>query len=286
MSKTDTWLSGKGHTDENFPVGSRLVAKKHRPVILAFYRFARAADDAADHPTLAPAEKFAILDRLEATLDGNADAPEALALVPHLARHPSAARHARDLLAAFRQDVTKTRYETFGELMDYCTLSAMPVGRFLLDVHGEAPATRPASDALCAALQIINHVQDCAKDFRALDRVYMPLDILDRHGTSVEDLCRERATPGLRAALVEVTGLAASLLDDATRLPSAMVDRRLRMETAVIVRLADEIIARLMRHDPLSERVHLTKPQMLATALAALVRQSLTGRPVAASPAS
>ncbi|GAB5374681.1 MAG: squalene synthase HpnC [Acuticoccus sp.] len=283
MSDTETWQSGKGHTDENFPVASMLVAKRHRPVILAFYRFARAADDAADHPTLPADDRRAILDRLDRTLDGAADAPEAAPLAAQLATHPYAARHARDLLAAFRLDVGKARYATFEELMDYCALSAMPVGRFLLDVHGEPRAAWPASDALCAALQIINHVQDCGRDFRSIDRVYMPSDILARHGASVEDLGRDRAPPALRAALVDVSHRAAGLMDDAARLPGAIADRRLRMETAVIIRLAERILARLMRHDPLSERVHLSRPAMLRTAVTAIVLQGLAGRPAAAA---
>ena len=88
---------------------------------------------------------------------------------------------------AFRRDVTKLRYADWGELMDYCRYSAMPVGRYVLDVHGETRATWPLTDALCAALQIINHLQDCAKDYRALDRVYLPLDTMAAQGATPED---------------------------------------------------------------------------------------------------
>ena len=82
--------------------------------------------------------------------------------------------HCHELLAAFRQDATKTRYADWGELMGYCRLSASPVGRYLLDLHGKSRDTWPASDALCDALQVINHLQDCADDHRQLDRVYIP----------------------------------------------------------------------------------------------------------------
>ena len=78
--------------------------------------------------------------------------------------------------------MTKLRYANWNELLDYCRYSAMPVGRFVLDVHGESRDTWPANDALCAALQIINHLQDCAKDYRQLDRVYLPMDLLERAG--------------------------------------------------------------------------------------------------------
>ena len=88
--------------------------------------------------------------------------------------------HAQDLLKAFRLDATKRRYKDWDDLIAYCAYSAMPVGRFVLDVHGESRATWPASDAICAALQINNHLQDCANDYRDLDRVYMPLDELEK----------------------------------------------------------------------------------------------------------
>src|SRR6202167_6255635 len=91
-------------------------------------------------------------------------------------------RHALDVLTAFRMDVTKLRYEDWDEVIHYCRYSAMPVGRFMLDVHGESPSTWPASDALCAGLQINNHLQDCGKDYRDLNRVYLPRDALAAAG--------------------------------------------------------------------------------------------------------
>ena len=103
--------------------------------------------------------------------------------------------HALDLLEAFRRDVTKLRYRDWDDLLDYCRYSAMPVGRFVLDVHGESRDLWPANDALCAALQVINHLQDCAKDYREIDRVYIPEDALADAGISVEAL----AAPGCSA---------------------------------------------------------------------------------------
>src|SRR5215469_14400774 len=181
--------SGKGHRDENFPVASLLIRKAHRPVILAFYRFARAADDIADHPAAGRDEKLRILELMWRSLQGKAvDSDEAVALRHYLVERNVTSRHALDLLEAFRRDVTKRRYENWDELMDYCRYSAAPVGRFVLDVHGELPATWPASDALCTALQVINHLQDCGRDYRALDRVYLPLDLLGESGAELTDL--------------------------------------------------------------------------------------------------
>jgi len=171
------------------------------------------------------------------------------------------------LLSAFRQDATKHRYASWDELIDYCSRSAMPVGRFVLDVHGETRATWPASDALCAALQVINHVQDCAEDYRALDRVYIPLDALAASGASVEQLDGKESAPSLKDCLRGVVARTGVLLDESRGLEASVSDTRLALEISVIQSLASRLIAILMVRDPLAERVHLTKAEALATAL-------------------
>jgi hydroxysqualene synthase len=265
MSAAEEYASGKTSRGENFPVASALIARRHRAPILAYYRFARAADDVADHPTLPPERKLTLLDRLEATLLGNRDAdPAALPLRDEIAARGLSPTHALDLLTAFRLDVGKRRYADWGELINYCRYSAMPVGRFVLDVHGEDRASWPANDALCTALQIINHLQDCGRDYKALDRVYLPLDALAASGAEVEALAAAKASPRLRACLSALAARTASLLPEAARLPGQVEDRRLAIETAVIVALARKLLARLSARDPLSERVHLTKTHMLA----------------------
>jgi len=268
MTSSGQLRSGKGAHDENFPVASRLIKRQHRSVILAFYEFVRVADDIADHPELVSTEKIARLDRLEASLLGRGgDDPEGLRLRAVLEERNLSPRHAQDLLSAFRQDATKHRYATWDELIDYCSRSAMPVGRFVLDVHGESRATWPASDALCAALQIINHVQDCAKDYRALDRVYIPLDALAASDASVEQLEGKETAPALKACLRGVVARTAALLDESRGLEAKVNDTRLALEISVIQSLASRLIAILMVRDPLAERVHLTKAEALATAL-------------------
>ncbi len=260
MSDAATLRSGKTHRDENFPVASRLIHPRHRGIILAFYNFVRTADDIADHPTLPEPEKLALLDRLEAGLLGQgAEDAAAVALRSALAERGLGPRHAQDLLAAFRLDVTKRRYRDFDDLIGYCTLSAMPVGRFVLDVHGESRATWPANDALCAALQIINHLQDCAEDYRNLDRVYVPLDALARAGIGVEALGQERASPALRACLTELAQRTGTLLREAAPFSAQIKDLRLAMEVSVIHTVAQHLVGMLLRRDPLSERVHLSK---------------------------
>ena len=264
-------VSGKTRRDENFPVASSLIAARHRQPILAFYRFARAADDIADHQTLDPARKHALLDVMEATLLGRSDAhADALPLRLALGQHSMSPRHPLDLLVAFRADVSKNRYRDWPELIGYCRHSAMPVGRFVLDVHGESTLAWPASDALCAALQIINHVQDCGKDFRGLDRVYLPLDALDAAGAKIADISAAKASPQLRQCLHQMAVRTSALLDESAGFSPRILDFRLALEVAVIQRLARTLNDRLLRRDPLSEPVHLRKPHAALIAMLGL----------------
>jgi squalene synthase HpnC len=272
MTTSAELRSGKGAGDENFPVASVLVAPKHRAAVLAFYEFVRVADDIADHAQLAPAEKLARLDRMEESLLGTSDAePEGVRLRDALRARGLSPVHAQHLLRAFRQDVTKLRYDNWDDLIDYCRYSAMPVGRYVLDVHGESQATWPANDALCAALQIINHLQDCAKDYRDLDRVYVPLDALAANGLTVEALAAPRATPALMRCIGDLAKRTGTLLDESRPFALQIKDRRLAMEVAAIQSLAERLVGVLQTRDPLSERVHLSKPQMLLTGLTGAV---------------
>jgi hydroxysqualene synthase len=265
--------SGKGSGDENFPVASWLVAPQHRRPIMAFYEFVRIADDIADHPKLSPDEKIAHLDRMEESLLGRGDGNEAgIVLRAALAERKLSPQHAQDLLRAFRQDATKLRYKDWDELVDYCRYSAMPVGRFVLDVHGESRVTWPASDNVCAVLQIINHLQDCVKDYRALDRVYVPLDALAAAGARIEDLEAPRSSPQLLACLhglAERTGL---MLEQGSSLPAQINDRRLSLEIAAIVNLARHFVRLLREKDALSENVRLGKMGVAGFGLMGVVK--------------
>ncbi len=259
--------SGKGHSDENFPVASVLIAPAFRAPIMAFYRFARLADDIADHATAPAAEKLARLEAMRAGITGESDAePSAVTLRAVMAERGLDPEHALDLLEAFRRDVTKLRYESWGDLMDYCRYSAMPVGRFVLDVHGEDRATWPANDALCAALQVINHLQDCGKDYRTIDRVYLPQDMLTTAGARIEELGAGHASPALRSVIAALAERCQHLLAESASFARQIRDRRLGIEVAVIQRLAVSLAARLRRRDPLSERVHHGKAEALLLA--------------------
>ncbi|MEA2820203.1 MAG: hydroxysqualene synthase, partial [Bradyrhizobium sp.] len=263
MTTAGELRSGKTHRDENFPVASWIIHPRHRALILAFYNFVRTADDIADHASLDASTKLKLLDELEADLLGqDAGQREAVALRGALAERGLPPRHARDLLTAFRMDVTKLRYENWDDLIHYCSFSAMPVGRFVLDVHGESTATWPASDAVCAALQINNHLQDCGKDFRELNRVYIPRDALARHGALVEELGLSRASAALLACLHELADKNEALLREGDTLELQVADGRVACEIAVIQTYARQIVQLLKARDPLSERVHLSKAAM------------------------
>jgi hydroxysqualene synthase len=282
--------SGKTHRDENFPVASWIIHPRHRALILAFYNFVRTADDIADHATLAPSEKIAYLDLLESELLGNGDSQaEAVNLRRALAERAMSPRHALDVLIAFRMDVTKLRYENWDEVIHYCRYSAMPVGRFMLDVHGESPSTWTASDALCAGLQINNHLQDCAKDYKDLDRVYLPRDALAAAGASVDMLGQPRAPAPLLQCLHSLAAKTEGLLDDSISLAAEVRDFRLGVEVSVIQSFAQAIVSMLKVRDPLSERVHLSPMELIGRSVAGVVGETTrraSGRRLLSKPAA
>ncbi len=267
--------SGKGARDENFPVGSFLLPAPLRPHVATFYDFARTIDDIADNPDLAPEDKIARLDGFDRALLGQTDDPAYLKgqrIRESLAATGVTIQHCRDLVTAFKRDAVKLRYDDWDDLMGYCRFSAAPVGRYLLDLHGESADGYPASDALCDLLQVINHLQDCRDDYLALDRVYLPQDWMAAAGVSVEQLATERASPGLRAVIDQCLDGVDGLLARARTLPERLKSRRLGMESAAIIRLAEKLAAMLRRGDPMAGRVALSKPGLVAYAALGVAR--------------
>lgn len=274
--------SGKGVGDENFPVGSLLLPPALRPHVALFYDFARAIDDIADNPKLAPAEKITRLDGFAAAILGR-DSGDPAYRKAHLMRASLietgiTPQHCIDLIAAFKRDATVLRYASWEELIDgYCMLSAAPVGRYLLDLHGEDRSGYGASDALCNALQVINHLQDCKDDFLTLDRVYLPEVWLAAEGQSVSALEAPSTSPGLRRVLDRCIDGTEALLVEARTLPGRLRSRRLAYESGVIVALAERLATMLRRRDPVAERVALAKPAFLLVAARGLLRTFLQG---------
>ena len=261
--------SGKWRSGENFPVGSFLIRRDLRRHVHAFYRFARNADDIADNPELSPDDKIRRLDRMAEILDGasGAESPSAAAMRASLIETGVTAQHCHDVLHAFRLDAVKLRYEDWDDLMAYCRYSASPVGRQLLDLHGERQDTWPPSDALCSALQVLNHLQDCADDYHRLDRVYLPLPDLAAEGIGVEALTAGAASPALRRVLDRLLDRTAVLVEKARGLPPRVTAPGLRWECGVIVELAARLLLRLRRGDPLATRVKLHRSDFLAALL-------------------
>lgn len=257
--------SGKGAGEENFPVASRLVARELRPHFLAYYAFARATDDIADCPDLAPAEKRFRLTAFRDVLEGRAKGlTRAEALARSFRETGVSVARGSDLITAFLQDADQSRYRSFAELLGYCRFSADPVGRFLLDLHGEDPALYPGSDALCTALQILNHLQDLGEDRRRLDRVYLPLDWLEAEGLDETALDAPLATRGLRRVIDRCLDEVDRLLDATAPLLAGLRTRSLRAESAAIAALARRLAARLRRDDPLAMRVALSRGDFAA----------------------
>ncbi|MFQ5533630.1 MAG: squalene synthase HpnC [Sphingomonadales bacterium] len=277
--------SGKGAADENFPVGSFLMAAHLRPHVATFYAFARAIDDVADNPDRASADKVAVLDGFARAVAGQGDGPaeDAAFVKAHRMRESLAqtgitARHCLDLISAFKQDAVKSRYGDWDELIDYCNRSAAPVGRYLLDLHGEGTGGYVFSDALCNALQVINHLQDCQDDYRAMDRVYLPTDWMAECGADVGELDADASGVALRAVLDRALDGVEQLLGQARQLPGRLESRRLAMESAVIVSIAERLTAMLRGRDPIAGRVELTKTQFLGCAVRGLWRLLFTGK--------
>lgn len=266
---------------ENFPVASFALPPRLRHPVEVIYAFARAADDFADEGNAAPEERIAALNAFESSLDEIARGEpndtalfKALAAVIH--EHQLPLQPFRDLLSAFRQDVSKTRYENFGEIMDYCRRSANPVGRLLMALFKDAePRHLAYSDGLCSSLQLINFLQDVAIDYRN-GRVYFPQDELARAGLSdalLGVLCGETRAETPAPALSPLGGIpvvsAVSAPEDRFRsfmhqqirrvrnmlqasAPLGLVLRgRIGFETRMIIAGGDRILRKL-HNDPLA----------------------------------
>ena len=257
--------SGKSAADENFPVGSWLLPASLRPHIAAFYAYARAIDDIADNPDLQRADKIERLDGFARAVRGIEVTDPAFRKAHDIRRSLAGTgvthRHCLDLVRAFKQDATKLRYDDWDDLIGYCDLSAAPVGRYLVDLHGEPDTAYPAADALCNALQVLNHLQDCGDDYRALNRVYLPQEWMAEAGVGAEALGDGRSTARLRRVLDRCLDATDGLLALADHLPGQLGNVRFAMEAAAIVAIARKLGIELRRRDPLAERVVLTKTQ-------------------------
>ena len=262
---------------ENFPVASHLVPSRLRPAVVAIYRFARTADDLADEGDAAPGSRLAALEVFRCALEAieRGETP-ALAPFPALAdairTHHLPMTPFHDLLSAFSQDVTTSRYATFDDVVDYCTRSANPVGRLMLALNGlGTPANERASDSICTGLQLANFWQDVAIDW-AKGRVYVPIEDLQRFGVGEPQIAAGRVDERWRALMAFETARARALLD-AGRPLLRELPWRLRLEIGAVIAGGRRILARIdgVDGDVFRRRPVLGPVDWVAVALRTLV---------------
>lgn len=266
MTEAAPGSPNRDHDTENFPTASLILAKPVRGKVMAFYRFARMADDIADSAELDPSEKLRRLDAMgEALADPATAFPEAAAMHAH----GVGTEEAMLILEAFRQDARQARYADWAELEHYCARSADPVGRMLLRLHGVASeAGHAASDGLCTALQILNHLQDLVDDRQKIGRVYMPQSWMALAGG--EEAFFTSSNPRRRDILDAALDRVEEQLDRAQNLPRLVAaSRRLALQSAMTISLARRLLAKLRAADPVLGRVALGKGDFAAALLAA-----------------
>jgi squalene synthase HpnC len=268
------WLAT--HHYENFHVVSFLLPKRLHQDFYNVYAFCRWADDLGDEIG-DTSESLRLLDwwreQLQQMYAGEAKHPVFVALSETVARHALPKEPFADLIRAFAQDQTVTRYSTFDDLFDYCRYSANPVGRLVLHLCGYTDATRlRLSDATCTALQLANFWQDVSVDLQK-NRIYIPLEILSKHTVTVDDLFARRSTPAFRRVMVEVVGRARSLFLEGLPL-ARTVDRRLSIDLELFSRGGLQILKKIegQDYDVLSRRPHISKTERAWLLLGTLAR--------------
>ena len=262
MDSIETTLT-KNHKQENFPVGSWLLSQKIRFKILIFYKFARAADDIADSANLSSNEKIKRLNLFKKAIESNKSNKIKISKVEDLRKicikNKIKINHALNLLKAFKQDAIKKRYKNWSELIRYCKYSAVPVGRFVIDLHKEKQKAYKYSDPLCVALQILNHLQDCKEDYENLDRVYLPMQFLKKYNVKLSQLKKNITEKNLRLVFNEILKNTEKLIIEAGKNKKNMKHKHLSLETSFILEIAKKLLQLLKNNDPLKKKVMLKK---------------------------
>ncbi len=232
-------------------------------MVLAYYDFARGADEIADSAALSEAEKLAQLGKLAEGLDEMrpaASLPQwAQAYMACVRAGQANPKHGQELLRAFKQDASQSRYDSIKDVLDYCRYSAVPVGRMVLDACGEKSANQEAADALCSLLQLLNHAQDMQKDYETLDRIYLPQHWMAECKAEERTLSAKRLSPELRAVYALWLNECARLLEISRPLAKSIKCKRLRLELRLIGQIAARLLRKLERNDPLAKRVKLSR---------------------------
>ena len=262
MDSIETTIT-KNHKQENFPVGSWLLSQKIRFKILIFYKFARAADDIADSANLSSNEKIKRLNLFKKAIESNKSNKIKISKVEDLRKicikNKIKINHALNLLKAFKQDAIKKRYKNWSELIRYCKYSAVPVGRFVIDLHKEKQKAYKYSDPLCIALQILNHLQDCKEDYENLDRVYLPMKFLKKYNVKLSQLKKKNTEQNLRLVFNEILKNTEKLIIQADKNKKNMKHKYLSREISFILEIAKKLLLLLKNKDPLKKKIVLSK---------------------------
>jgi phytoene synthase len=256
VSKKLTKDIKKNRKSENFPAASLLLPKIARRALIGFYNFARNADDISDNPDISVSERKKTLNKILQNLESRS--PEKL---PDWAQnfYKDAAsgniniRHGVALLNAFIQDTEKKRYETFEELLDYCKLSANPVGKAFLEATEEFSADYEKADKICTILQLLNHLQDAKDDYKNLDRVYFPRKLL----ISLSNLEKDEESPEFTEAKQKILDKIEDIYREAEDFPATIKSLRVRVELNTIINVIERLIQKLRNNDILKRRVSL-----------------------------
>ena len=257
-------MSGKSYSDENFPVASFLMTKKIRSIVRVFYFFARMADDIADHQKLSSNQKKKILLFFDNAISKSKKTNNKVLdkMIARFKELPSGKKYSRNLLKAFMMDASNKKYKNWNDLLYYCKFSANPVGRFVIDAVNERKNIEKiyeASDNLCTALQIINHIQDCKKDFKELNRVYIPESFFKKYSLDKKILRKSKSEENFEKLKIEIIDNVLTSLRKTKLGLREIQSWRLRKETLIILNIAKRLCNLLKINDPLEKQIKLSR---------------------------
>ena len=257
-------MSGKSYSDENFPVASFLMTKKIRSIVRVFYFFARMADDIADHQKLSSNQKKKILLFFDNAISKSKKTNNKVLdkMIAKFKELPSGKKYSRNLLKAFMMDASNKKYKNWNDLLYYCKFSANPVGRFVIDAVNERKNIEKiyeASDSLCTALQIINHIQDCKKDFKELNRVYIPESFFKKYSLDKKILRKSKSIENFERLKIEIVDNVLISLRKTKLGLREIQSWRLRKETLIILNIAKRLCNLLKINDPLEKQIKLSR---------------------------
>ena len=257
-------MSGKSYSDENFPVASFLMTKKIRSIVRVFYFFARMADDIADHQKLSSNQKKKILFFFDNAISKSKKTNNKILdkMIAKFKELPSGKKYSRNLLKAFMMDASNKKYKNWNDLLYYCKFSANPVGRFVIDAVNERKNIEKiyeASDSLCTALQIINHIQDCKKDFKELNRVYIPESFFKKYSVDKKILRKNKSIENFERLKIEIVDNVLVSLRKTKLGLREIQSWRLRKETLIILNIAKRLCNLLKINDPLEKQIKLSR---------------------------